>query len=166
MGEDLPGVVEAVAAFPGERELREEAELSDEYPADITAASAVIMFARPLLISPGAEDDDFRPLRAAVELATDPEFRLCPGSLLRLDARLLWARCRPTAGNSTRSSSMGTILKKRRVPIARDLGIELQRGCWPESRYELISKTVPEIGDGPELIPLSRQDAVQPASKV
>lgn len=73
--DELPGVIEAVAAFPSEvecrDELRPEAGPSREEP----AAQALIALARPFLIPSGDEGHDFRPLREAMELVRDPDFR-------------------------------------------------------------------------------------------
>lgn len=77
MGEDLPGVIEAVAAFPSAGACRAELQPNTETepPADLTATQALIALATPLLVPTGDEGKDFGPLRAAIELADDAQFR-------------------------------------------------------------------------------------------
>jgi hypothetical protein len=75
MGQDLPGVIEAVAAFPSAQNCKEELKPGDAPPADPTAAQALLMLAAPLLTPRGQEDKDFGPLRDAAALAREPRFR-------------------------------------------------------------------------------------------
>ncbi len=75
MGEDLPGVIEAVAAFPSAKKCHEELKPGDVPPADPTAAQALLMLAAPLLTPQGEEGKDFGPLRDAAALAREPRFR-------------------------------------------------------------------------------------------
>jgi hypothetical protein len=74
-GQDLPGVIEAVAAFPSAGRCRAELKPSDQPPADPTAAQALLMLAAPLLTPRGDEGKDFGPLRDAAALARDAKFR-------------------------------------------------------------------------------------------
>lgn len=72
-GEQLPGVVEAVAAYPGEDEWRREIEPLSQPPGDLTYAEALIRLSRPLLIpEPGVDELDT--LRRAVDLAMSDEY--------------------------------------------------------------------------------------------
>ena len=75
MGEEIPVVVEAVAAFPSAQACYRELRPVDKRPEDLTAAHALIALAYPLLSPNEDEGHDFRPLRDAVELARDPEFQ-------------------------------------------------------------------------------------------
>jgi hypothetical protein len=75
MGQDLPGVIEAVAAFPSEEQCRSELNPSVPAPPDMTAAQALLMLAAPLLIPNADEGKDFGPLREAASLARDPQFQ-------------------------------------------------------------------------------------------
>lgn len=75
MGPDLPGVIEAVAAFPSANKCQEELKPGDAPPADLTAAQALLMLAAPLLTPQGEESKDFGPLRDAAALAREPRFR-------------------------------------------------------------------------------------------
>ena len=74
-GEEIPVVVEAVAAFPSAQACYRELRPVDKRPEDLTAAHALIALAYPLLSPNEDEGHDFRPLRDAVELARDPEFQ-------------------------------------------------------------------------------------------
>ncbi len=75
MDEDLPGVIEAVAAFPSRGACRKELSPRDKpVDATATAAEALVILATPLLVPAGAEGKDFGPLRAAIDLAKDPLF--------------------------------------------------------------------------------------------
>jgi hypothetical protein len=67
----LPAVVEAVAAYPSK-----DAWEADLRPSKVrsSAGSAIIQFARPLLL-PNLDTDSDRPLRQAIELAVDADFR-------------------------------------------------------------------------------------------
>src|SRR5262245_17932206 len=47
MGKDLPGVIEAVAAFPSAERCREELNPNETPPSDLTAAQALLMLAAP-----------------------------------------------------------------------------------------------------------------------
>jgi hypothetical protein len=75
MEEPLPGVIEAAAAYPSQiacqNELNPRAEPS---PGWVTAAEALVILAAPLLVPAGEEGKDFGPLRAAIDLASDPFF--------------------------------------------------------------------------------------------
>ena len=75
MGQDLPGVIEAVAAFPSAKKCQEELKPGDAPPADLTAAQALLMLAAPLLTPQVEEGKDFGPLRDAAALAREPRFR-------------------------------------------------------------------------------------------
>jgi hypothetical protein len=75
MGQDLPGVIEAVAAFPSEEQCRSELNPSVPAPPDMTTAQALLMLAAPLLIPNADEGKDFGPLREAASLARDPQFQ-------------------------------------------------------------------------------------------
>jgi hypothetical protein len=75
MGQDLPGVIEAVAAFPSAKKCHDELKPGDMPPADPTAAQALLMLAAPLLTPQGEEGKDFGPLRDAAALAREPRFR-------------------------------------------------------------------------------------------
>jgi hypothetical protein len=73
----LPTVIEAVSAFPSADRCRDELKPVDapKPPETMTAASALMVLARPLLAPSGPEGNDFGPLRDAVELARTPEFQ-------------------------------------------------------------------------------------------
>jgi hypothetical protein len=75
MGEDLPKVIEAVAAFPSAKRCRDELQPRDSLPEDVTAAQALVILATPLLSPKGHEGRDFGPLRAAVALAREEQFQ-------------------------------------------------------------------------------------------
>jgi hypothetical protein len=75
MEDKVPDLVEAVAAFPSEKAWREQ-ERTEEQPGGMSAAHALLMFGRSLLTPPGEENGDFAPLRAAIELAQDPDYAL------------------------------------------------------------------------------------------
>ena len=75
MGQDLPGVIEAVAAFPSAKKCKEELKPGDAPPAGPTAAQALLMLAAPLLTPREQEGKDFGPLRDAAALAREPRFR-------------------------------------------------------------------------------------------
>jgi hypothetical protein len=75
MGEDLPGVVEAVAAFPSKAACYAELGPNRQPPEDLTAAQALLMLAAPLLVPEGGEGKDFGPLREAAELARESQFQ-------------------------------------------------------------------------------------------
>ncbi len=70
---EVPGVVEAVAAYPTETAWRTDAEPSEETPDDVSAAEALVMLPRPLLL-PDPEIDELEALRAVVELSQDDDF--------------------------------------------------------------------------------------------
>ncbi|MGA5454150.1 hypothetical protein ACPCVO_46965 [Streptomyces umbrinus] len=72
---ELPGVIEAVAAFPSEAECRDELRPEAGPPEKEPAAQALIALARPFLVPSGDEGDDFGPLREAMELVRDPDYR-------------------------------------------------------------------------------------------
>jgi hypothetical protein len=75
MDEDLPGVIEAVAAFPSRGACRNELiPRDDPIYGNVTAAEALVILAVPLLVPAGDEGKDFGPLRAAIDLARDPRF--------------------------------------------------------------------------------------------
>jgi hypothetical protein len=60
-----------------------------------------------------------------------------------------------------RKVSVGTIAKKRGVPIVRELGdLGFSAVVGPMLGTRLSAKQSPQIGDDPELIPQGRQDAV------
>src|ERR1700694_3347983 len=67
MDDQLPTVVEAVAAFPSADRCRAELMPVDAQkpPEKMTAASALMVLARPLLVPSGKEGSDFEPLRDA-----------------------------------------------------------------------------------------------------
>lgn len=71
---EAPGVVEAVAAYPSEDDWRRDIHPLDQQPADMAAAEALVQLARPFLL-PAPQVDEMDPLRQAVELAQDPDFR-------------------------------------------------------------------------------------------
>jgi len=60
----------------GSRSPRREEQPFDQRPQDMSAARALILFGRSLLSPPGEEKQDFAPLRSAIELAQDPEYKL------------------------------------------------------------------------------------------
>lgn len=76
MDEDLPGAVEAMAAYPSERACAAELTPSREKPADLTAADALVLLARPLLVPDVADGDYERALSEAAQLARSPRVRL------------------------------------------------------------------------------------------
>jgi hypothetical protein len=71
----LPGVIEAVAAYPSEATWRGEQRPSRPAPADPTVASALITLGRPLLVPDVRAGRELEALRETIELAMDPEFR-------------------------------------------------------------------------------------------
>lgn len=72
-GEELPRVVEAVAAYPGEEDWRRELQPVTEPPGDLAFAEALIHLSRPLLLpKPGGDEMDT--LRRAVDLARSDEY--------------------------------------------------------------------------------------------
>jgi hypothetical protein len=75
MGQDLPGVIEAVAAFPSAKQCRDELKPGKPRPPDLTAVQALLMLAAPLLLPRGEEGKDFGPLRDAAALAREAQFR-------------------------------------------------------------------------------------------
>ena len=75
MGQDLPGVIEAVAAFRSAKKCKDELKPGDAPPADPTAAQALLMLAAPLLTPRAQEGEDFGPLRDAAALAREPRYR-------------------------------------------------------------------------------------------
>jgi hypothetical protein len=74
-GKDLPGVIEAIAAFPSAQQCRRALEPAAAAPSDPTVAEALIMLGTPLLFPKGEEDGGFGPLRDAAELARQPRFQ-------------------------------------------------------------------------------------------
>jgi hypothetical protein len=73
MGEDLPGVIEAVATYPSRQAWWEETRpLPDRPP---TAATALITLARPLLLPQLDDLDADTALLELVELASDADYR-------------------------------------------------------------------------------------------
>src|ERR1700752_5111597 len=75
MDEDLPGVVEAVAASPSRGACRNELSPTEfSVDTETTAAEALLILAAPLLTPVGDEGKGFGPLRAAIDLAKDPRF--------------------------------------------------------------------------------------------
>jgi hypothetical protein len=75
MDEELPDLVEAVAAFPSEAAWRDEVKPLHEPPPALNAAQALVFFAWPLLTPGETEGTDFRPLREALDLARDDDYK-------------------------------------------------------------------------------------------
>ena len=73
-GIELPGVIEAVAAFPAEDQWRQEVQPVTEPPRDLTYAEALVQLSRPLLL-PEPGHDELDTLRRAVDLARSDEYR-------------------------------------------------------------------------------------------
>jgi hypothetical protein len=74
MGEDLPKRVEAVASYPSGKAWWEETQPAPEPPGDPTAATALVMLARPFLL-PRVELQDRKDILVeAVELSRDDAF--------------------------------------------------------------------------------------------
>jgi hypothetical protein len=71
----LPDVVEVMAAFPSTALFEEEVHPTLVAPTGASAATALIMLARPYLVPDSAEPGDLRPLRDAVKVAGSQEFR-------------------------------------------------------------------------------------------
>lgn len=72
-GNAIPGIVEAVAAYPAHEEWHREARPTLEEPRDISAAEALVTLPRPLLL-PKPDGDELDLLRNAVDLAMDEEY--------------------------------------------------------------------------------------------
>ena len=69
MGDDLPKRIEAVASYPTAKAWWEETEPAPDPPADPTAATALVVLARPLLLPHVDVEDREDILREAVELS-------------------------------------------------------------------------------------------------
>jgi hypothetical protein len=72
MEEKLPAIVEAVAAYPSEVSCYGDVAPQAQQPEDLTAAEALVLLARPILV-PDLSDGDYpRALREAAALAREP----------------------------------------------------------------------------------------------
>lgn len=72
-GSEIPGIVEAVAAYPTQAQWRQEVRPTMEEPHTVSAAEALVAVPRPLLLpEPGGDELDV--LRRAVDLAMDEEY--------------------------------------------------------------------------------------------
>jgi hypothetical protein len=69
----LPGVIEAVAAYPTKDAWRDEVGPTYDRPSDLTAAQALVALSRPLLL-PNPSEDELDTLRRAVDVAINPDY--------------------------------------------------------------------------------------------
>jgi hypothetical protein len=74
MGEDIPAVVEAVAAYSSEQDWRNDVQPEAGRPADVTAAQALVALPREFLVPPAEDGDAVDTLKEVVELASNPDF--------------------------------------------------------------------------------------------
>ncbi len=75
MGEDLPAVVEAMAAYPSEQTCARDLAPTTVAPDDLTAADALVLLASPLLVPDVADGDVERALVEAAALARSDRVR-------------------------------------------------------------------------------------------
>lgn len=73
-GQELPGIVEAVAAYPTAEAWRADLKPDSARPADPTAAEALVLLARPLML-PAPGRDELDTLRRAVDLARSDDYK-------------------------------------------------------------------------------------------
>ncbi len=71
--EKVPGIVEAIAAYPSARACRADLQPADD-PAGLEAADALVMLARPLLLPTSEGEDEFETLREAIDLAAELKY--------------------------------------------------------------------------------------------
>ena len=73
-GQELPGIVEAVAAYPTAEAWRADLRPALGRPAGPTAAEALVLLARPLML-PAPGRDELDTLRRAVDLARSDDYK-------------------------------------------------------------------------------------------
>jgi hypothetical protein len=73
-GQELPGIVEAVAAYPTAEAWRADVKPVVNGPADPTAAEALVLLGRPLLM-PAPGRDELDTLRRTVDLAQSDDYK-------------------------------------------------------------------------------------------
>jgi hypothetical protein len=71
----LPQAVEAIAAYPSERDWRTETSTLTEQPDDLNASDALLILAYPLLVPDVGNQDPLVVLEDAAGLARNPDFR-------------------------------------------------------------------------------------------
>jgi len=134
--DDLPNVVEAIAAYPSERACAAELAPSRQPPADLTAADAVVLLAAPLLVPDVSDGDYERALWEVAQLARSPHVREERAAYYDFLRKCVDHLRRPGMDLSQIRLNVGSLNKAKkdldglRKALTKEVARDARRGRW------------------------------------